>query len=293
MTSMNSTFDSDFLSFSSDLSDPATVAIYDELPLWSAKFGLLMLQHVPLKEKMKVLDVGCGTGFPLLELAQRLGPSSTVYGIDTWSAALDRARFKAEKMNIGNILLMNCCASNIPSPSGEFDLIVSNLGINNFPDPVAVLKECNRVLSPRGLLSLTTNLQGHMSEFYDAFRAVMYDLDQNVHLLEQHIQSRTTIEELEQMFSASGFRLNRLELDSTKMRFANAAALFNHYFVKLAFLEGWRNVVPEAARPTVFSALSKRFNDLAAHEKELSFTIPMAYLEVRKMEQNVEDWQER
>ncbi len=43
------------------------------LAAWSAPFGLRLLDVVPLDPAATVLDVGCGTGFPLLELAHRLG----------------------------------------------------------------------------------------------------------------------------------------------------------------------------------------------------------------------------
>ena len=85
----------DYLNSAFDVNDPAFVDAYDEAPLWSAMFGQLLLDHVPLRAGWAVLDVGCGTGFPLLELAGRLGPSSTVTGLDSWAAALDRARRKA------------------------------------------------------------------------------------------------------------------------------------------------------------------------------------------------------
>jgi arsenite methyltransferase len=58
----------DYLAFEADFNAAETVAVYDEAPLWSAMFGLLLLQHVPLKQAITALDVGCGTGFPLLEL---------------------------------------------------------------------------------------------------------------------------------------------------------------------------------------------------------------------------------
>jgi arsenite methyltransferase len=83
-----------FLEFKADLSAPNIVATYDELPLWSAMFGLLLLEHAPLKNVSLALDVGCGTGFPLIELAERLGPDAHVHGIDPWSAALTRAKDK-------------------------------------------------------------------------------------------------------------------------------------------------------------------------------------------------------
>lgn len=38
----------------------------------------------------------------------------------------------------------------MPFMSDTFDLIVSNLGINNFADPEACFRECARVLKPTG-----------------------------------------------------------------------------------------------------------------------------------------------
>ena len=95
----------DYLDFKADLSDPELVSAYDELPLWSSSFGALLLRHIPLRRNIAVLDIGPGTGFPLLELAQRLGPSCTVYGIDPWAAALERARHKAQVWRVANIVL--------------------------------------------------------------------------------------------------------------------------------------------------------------------------------------------
>ena len=55
--------------------ESALTAAYDELPLWSAPFGLKLLEVVALRPGIVALDIGCGTGFPVLELAQRLGPA--------------------------------------------------------------------------------------------------------------------------------------------------------------------------------------------------------------------------
>src|SRR6185503_17961936 len=60
----------DFLAFNADFSSPQILAAYDELPLWSAMFGLLLLEEAPLANVGRALDVGCGTGFPLVELAE-------------------------------------------------------------------------------------------------------------------------------------------------------------------------------------------------------------------------------
>ena len=118
------------------------VAVYDELPLWSAMFGRLLFQFLPLYPGLKVLDVGCGTGFPILELAQRLGPSCRVYGVDPWSVALERLRQKIETLKIKNVEIQESDAASMPFESETFDLIVSNLGVNNFEDPSAAVAEC-------------------------------------------------------------------------------------------------------------------------------------------------------
>src|SRR5208282_1926821 len=56
-----------------DYKTPDFADFYDELPLWSAPFGLMLLEHVSLRPGMTILDVGAGTGFITIELAQRCG----------------------------------------------------------------------------------------------------------------------------------------------------------------------------------------------------------------------------
>ena len=73
---------------------------------------------------------------------------------------------------------------------GFFDLIVSNLGVNNFPRPDAVLAKCRRVLASGGALALTTNFEGHMREFYDVFDSTLSEmsLEGERGRLAEHIQ---------------------------------------------------------------------------------------------------------
>ena len=63
--------------------------IYDELPLWSAPFGLPLLDTIRLRKGINILDIGSGAGFPLLEIAERSGKTAVVYGIDPSSDAIN------------------------------------------------------------------------------------------------------------------------------------------------------------------------------------------------------------
>ena len=206
-----------------DFDSPAFVDAYDELPLWSAMFGQVLLEHVPLRAGTTALDVGCGSGFPLLELAQRLGPGSAVYGLDPWLAALRRAERKRRQWGVRHAMLHAGDAARMPFRDASFDLVVSNLGLNNFADPQTSLRECRRVLRRRGVLALTTNLVGHMHELYDVFAEVVGERSR----LDAHIHHRATIESLHALLAGTGFTIVRVVEDAFVMRYASASALFS------------------------------------------------------------------
>ena len=158
------------------LDHPDFAEFYDELPLWSAPFAQRILERAPLRRGSVIFDVGCGTGFLALELAQRCGPDARVHAVDPWPAAMARLDRKLAYHGVGNVELVVRDAADTGLPDGSADLIVSNLGINNFDDPAAVLAECRRILKRGGRLMLTTNLRGHMAEVYAALREVAAEL---------------------------------------------------------------------------------------------------------------------
>ncbi|HEY2322590.1 MAG TPA: class I SAM-dependent methyltransferase [Thermoanaerobaculia bacterium] len=261
-----------YLDFVADFSSPEIVNVYDELPLWSAMFGLMLLEFVPFAGVRTALDVGCGTGFPLIELAERLGPSAQVHGVDLWSAGLARVREKVRVRKTPNVTLHECSAVSLPFPPATFDLIVSNLGINNFDDREATLRECRRVAKPGATIALTTNLQGHMRELYDVFASVL-DVAGRTRLRE-HVEHRATVSGVKSLLSSAGFSVHAVHERESVMRFANGTALLNHHFIKLGFLDGWKAVADDSP---VFDRLQTELD----RRGELTLTIPMAYVEGR------------
>jgi len=279
----------EYLDDSYDVTDPEFVSVYDELPLWSATFGLVLLDHVELKPNLRVLDVGCGTGFPALELAGRLGPSCLVYGLDAWKAAVARARRKARLLNIPNVKLVEGDAAAMPFDSGQFDSIVSNLGINNFADPEAALNECWRVAKPAAPLVTTTNLRGHMKELYDVFHATLTELGMEAELenLRAHVDRRVTVESASRMLESAGFRIRQVHRQTFSMRFLDGSALLRHAFIKIGFLAGWRGVVSAeeefgGEQRGFFVRFEENLNRLARQRGRLELTIPMACIESEK-----------
>jgi ubiquinone/menaquinone biosynthesis C-methylase UbiE len=263
---------------------PEAGEFYDELPLWSAPFGLLLLDRVPMRPGMSILDVGAGTGFLTLELAQRCGPGSTVFAVDPWAAAMRRLRRKLAFFGVQNVRLLEQDAAALDLPDASIDLVVSNLGINNFDNPDAVLRACVRVMKTGGRLLLTTNLVGHMHEFYDVYGAVLQELGliDRVPALEAHVAHRATLESLQTMLTRAGLEPLETVTDTMRMRYADGSSFLRHYFIRLGFLEAWQEVVPaEVVEPT-FALLEQKLNALAAERGELALTIPMACVDAQK-----------
>src|SRR5258707_6887741 len=99
-----------------------------------------------------------------IELAQRCGSYARVIAVDPWESAIARLSRKLSYLAIQNVRTHVQDITAIDLPNDSVDLIVSNLGINNFDDPDAALRACFRVAKPGARLLLTTNLVGHMSE---------------------------------------------------------------------------------------------------------------------------------
>jgi arsenite methyltransferase len=264
-----------------DLNDPKIVEVYDDLPLWSAMAGQLLLRYLPLAPELRVLDVGCGTGFPTLELAQRLGPAASVIGIDPWAAAVARARRKAKIWGVNNVTFIDGDATAIPFPDSSFDLIVSNLGLNNFSDPLTALTECRRVARPGSRLALATNLQGTMAEFYAIFRSVLNA--PAAEALDTHVAQRATIPSIFALMERTAFQPGRSVEERMAVRFANGTAFLRHSFIRLGFLPAWRSLVMDAEWPEVFERLRAALDAHAAQHDWLQLTVPMVYVEGRAM----------
>ena len=261
--------------------DPASavdVALYDELPLWSALAGELLLEGVTLSGVRRVLDLGCGTGFPLLELAERLGRGSFVAGLDPWAEALARARTKIERWSVGAAVVRGS-GTRMPFREGAFDLVVSNLGVNNFEDAAGALRECRRVLKPGGALGLSSNLVGHMRELYAAFERVLLEAGDRGALerLARHVAQRATVASLRAGLASAGFRVTMVREREAVLRFANADALFTHHFVRFGFLPAWVEIAGSAA----LASLGAELDRIASAEDAIRLTVPLAYLEAR------------
>jgi arsenite methyltransferase len=254
--------------------------IYDETSFWSARFGALLFDHMEIRRGIRGLDVGCGTGFPLIELAHLHGASSHFTGIDIWIDALERARVKRELHGLTNVDILKTDVASMPFPDAQFDLVVSNIGINNFPDAGAALRECRRVAKTGARLVLTTNAQGHFAALYALLDAILGEsgLQPARDALRREEEHRHSKHALMNLLVENGFTVLRCFEQNFAMRFADGSALLRHSLVKW-FLDGWRQAVGAGNEREVFDILEARLNAAAERDGCVQMTVPMVYLE--------------
>jgi SAM-dependent methyltransferase len=116
-----------------------------------------ILTRMALKSGMRCLDVGCGNGYAVRAMAERVGPEGLAVGVDVSPEMIRSAEGRAE--NPSNVRFQLSSADRLPFEDEAFDRLLSVEVLYYLPDPVAALKEWNRVLKPGGSLWI-------MSDFY-------------------------------------------------------------------------------------------------------------------------------
>jgi len=132
------------------------------------------LEYVRLLPR-RVLDAGCGTGRGLGLLRNRY-PRADLLGVDFARAAIGAAsRSESLPGRVRRFLhgaqSVYLCAdfARLPLPAGTIDMVWSNLALAWADDPLAALREFQRVLAPGGLLMFSSYGPDTLKELKSAF----------------------------------------------------------------------------------------------------------------------------
>ena len=106
-----------------------------------------------LQPGMTLLDCGCATGSITVGLAKVVEPGQ-VTGVDIAEVEIERARERAAKAEITNILFAVGNIYQLDFPDNNFDAIFSHNVLEHIGEPDRALQEMHRVLKPGGIIGI-------------------------------------------------------------------------------------------------------------------------------------------
>jgi len=154
-----------------------------------------IMNFFPNNQDIKVLDLGCGTGFLLKSLIKRY---KSVYGIDVSPDMPNKINIKdknLKKLAVGD-------AENIKFPDNFFDVIVYRGVLHHLENPELALNEAHRVLKKGGIIVALENCSD--SFIIKAIRNVIY-------------RDRNKFSDSHKSFNSASF-LNMFEMSSFEIK---------------------------------------------------------------------------
>ena len=115
------------------------------------RLRLRFLRAIPVRRRATVLEVGCGTGVVLRDLARLVGRGGRVAGIDPSRAVLAAARRFCRGTGIS---VRHGDGAKLPFTNDGFDVTLAVTVLLHVADPGAVVREMTRVTRPGGRVAV-------------------------------------------------------------------------------------------------------------------------------------------
>ena len=109
----------------------------------------LMLERAPLAPGAAVLEVGCGPGTDLLDVAGIVGPSGRLLGVDASEVMIAEARRRTAALGVA-VTFEHGDVQALSFGDGTFDVCRAQRLLEHVPDPARALAEMARVTRPGG-----------------------------------------------------------------------------------------------------------------------------------------------
>ncbi len=100
----------------------------------------------------RVLEIGPGTGYYTLDIAEWVGGEGRVEIFDLQQEFLDHVTARAAERGLGNVVPTQGDATALPYEDASVDAVVLTAVLGEIPEPGAALREIRRVLKPAGRL---------------------------------------------------------------------------------------------------------------------------------------------
>jgi arsenite methyltransferase len=108
------------------------------------------INHAKAQAGEVCVDLGSGRGNDVIRLADEVGETGYVYGIDISEGMIAKANLNMEKFEVSNAKILLSELENLLIDSERIDLVISNCTINHANDKNQVWREVHRILKTGG-----------------------------------------------------------------------------------------------------------------------------------------------
>jgi len=150
------------LSASQDLGDQARAELASLIDLQMSPLGLAAMDALAPTPGQTILDVGCGAGETILQLADRVGRSGRVIGVDIAPRVLAVARIRAA--HLPQVTFLQEDAAGLTLHDRSIDGIFSRFGTMFFAEPVTAFANMRRMLTRGGKIGFVCWRSMHENE---------------------------------------------------------------------------------------------------------------------------------
>lgn len=159
---------------------------------WSTPFAEVLLEQLDLRPGLSILDIASGHGIPAFYLADHVGPTGSVTGIDASRAQVTRARLiQGEALPWLRFECLDMRA--LPAGFPMFERITGNLSVMFLrPDRFEAMRQLVEHLEPGGQLVLTFPSLGTFDSIWQRIDLEMsrYGLTTERERLAAHVAKR-------------------------------------------------------------------------------------------------------